>query len=138
MSERCFSIGYSHQPHEFFMECLKQQEEPTFDVLIKMDFYRQALQNIEENKARLAKWVQAIIIAETRDTVPVQWFHKFMDPENAKIYDTPNDFQEAPQAKRACVSIQAPQAKRACTSIQALQAKRACASTGCFLSMYHI
>ena len=83
-------MGYSHQPREFFMEYLKQLLEPNFDALMKMDFYQQALKNIEENKAHLAKWVQAIIIAETRDTVPARWFHKFMDPENAKIYDTSN------------------------------------------------
>uniref|UniRef100_A0A914CVP5 Uncharacterized protein n=1 Tax=Acrobeloides nanus TaxID=290746 RepID=A0A914CVP5_9BILA len=90
MSKNCFSIGYSHQPHEFFMECLKQEVEPNFDALIKMDFYQEALKNIEEKKAHLAKYVQAIIIAETRNTVPARWFHKFMDPENAKIYDTSN------------------------------------------------
>uniref|UniRef100_A0A914C9V4 Uncharacterized protein n=1 Tax=Acrobeloides nanus TaxID=290746 RepID=A0A914C9V4_9BILA len=83
-------MGYSHQPREFFMECLKQQFVPNFDALMKMDFYQQALKNIEENKAHLAKWVQTIIIAETRDTVPARWFHKFMDPENAKIYDSSN------------------------------------------------
>uniref|UniRef100_A0A914D422 Uncharacterized protein n=1 Tax=Acrobeloides nanus TaxID=290746 RepID=A0A914D422_9BILA len=72
--------------------CLKQRVELKFDALMKMDFYHQALKNIEENKAHLAEWVQAIIIAETRDTrdVPARWFHKFMDPENAKIYDTSN------------------------------------------------
>ena len=90
MSKNCFSMGYSHQPHEFFMECLKQRVEPNLDALMKMDFYQQALKNIEKNKAHLAKCVQAIIIAGTRDTVPARWFHKFMDPENAKIYDTSN------------------------------------------------
>uniref|UniRef100_A0A914E152 HTH CENPB-type domain-containing protein n=1 Tax=Acrobeloides nanus TaxID=290746 RepID=A0A914E152_9BILA len=92
-------MGYSHQLREFFMECLKQRTEPNFDVLMKMDFCqqalkifedKQALEIFEENKARLAKCVQAIIIAETRDTVPARWFHKFMNRENAKIYDTSN------------------------------------------------
>uniref|UniRef100_A0A914CWC0 Uncharacterized protein n=1 Tax=Acrobeloides nanus TaxID=290746 RepID=A0A914CWC0_9BILA len=111
-------MGYSHQPHEFFMECLKQRDkrvEPNFDAPMKMDFYQQALKDIEENKVHLAKWVQAIIIEETRDTVPARWFHKFMDPENAKIYDKSNDYQWNPHAKRVRLALVrgAPHAKRA-------------------------
>uniref|UniRef100_A0A914BUV3 CCR4-NOT transcription complex subunit 11 n=1 Tax=Acrobeloides nanus TaxID=290746 RepID=A0A914BUV3_9BILA len=86
MFKDCFSVGYNSSISEFIIVCLKQFREPNFDALMKMDFYQQALKNIEENKAHLAMYVQAIIFQKPE--IPsrldgstnswIQRMHKFM------------------------------------------------------------